>query len=253
MSKAKMDISQFIENSLSDFPDKVSSVIFTPACNYSCPACYAKKVISNKSNIKEEEVFSYLESRKKWIDGVVICGGEPTLQKDLREFIKKIKGKGFYTKLDTNGSNPEVLELLLSDGYVDYLAMDVKGPKHIYSDIIGKKEDLAKLEKSMRLASKFPDYEFRTTVSPIIRINESKGFYWEFLSPDEAEDMAKWIAETTESSSKHYLQQFFPKSKDEMIDERLSKEMIGEKETPAALMHNIQAKIIKYLPNSKIR
>jgi len=248
-----MDISQFIENSLSDFPGRTSSVIFTPACNYSCPACYAKRVISNKSEIKEEEIFSYIESRKKWIEGVVICGGEPTLQKDLREFIKKIKERGFYTKLDTNGSNPEVLEMLLSDGYVDYLAMDVKGPKHLYSNIIGKKEDLAKLEKSMRLASKFPDYEFRTTISPIIRINGSKGFYWEFLSLDEAEEMAKWIAETTESSSKHYLQQFFSKSKDKMMDERLSKEMIGEQETPRILIDNIHAKIIKYLPNSKIR
>ena len=249
-----MNISYFIENSLIDFPDRVSSVIFTPACNYSCPACHAKKVISNKSEIKEEDIFSYLESRKKWIDGVVFCGGEPTLQKDLREFIKKIKERGFYTKLDTNGSNPEMLENLLKNNLIDYAAMDIKSPKELYQQVTGTNADLGNIEKSMKMLSNSSiNYEFRTTIAPILRNGTGK---FEFMSAEEAGEMAKWVAECTQKNiHSYYIQKFVARGKEEMLDERLAKENLPKEmhETSDSLINEIKIKISKYFPDCKIR
>jgi pyruvate formate lyase activating enzyme len=249
-----MDISYFIENSLIDFPDRVSSVIFTPACNYSCPACHAKRVISNKSEIKEEDIFSYLESRKKWIEGVVICGGEPTLQNDLPDFAKKLKEKNFSVKLDTNGSNPEMLENLLKNNLIDYAAMDIKAPRELYHQAIGINADIGNIEKSMRILSNSQiKYEFRTTIAPILRNGTGK---LEFMTADETGEMAKWIAECTQKSSHpYYLQKFVARGKEEMLDERFSKENLPKEmhETPDSLINEIKIKISKYFPDCKIR
>ena len=141
-----MKIGQFLKESVNNYSGKISSVVFSAGCNYRCPACHAKHILDGKSNIDEDEVFNYLESRKGWIEGVVLCGGEPTLQKGLPAFAWRIKSRGFDVKLDTNGSNPGMIENLLKEKIVDYVAMDVKAPKEIYPLAAGKNVEIGKLE-----------------------------------------------------------------------------------------------------------
>jgi len=164
---------------LLDFPDKVAAVVFTQGCNFRCHFCYnpllvipataakQKKYEKTYSQISEDEFFLFLESRQGKLDGVVITGGEPTLHSDLPEFIKKIRALGFAIKLDTNGSNPLMLEKLLEAGLIDYLAMDLKASFKKYSRLVEVPLDCKKLEKSVKLVldSGLP-HEFRTTLVP---------------------------------------------------------------------------------------
>ena len=108
---------------LLDFPGKVSCILFTQGCNFKCPYCQNSGLIGHENEllIDEEEIFSYLNKRKGVIDGVVISGGEPTVQKDLKIFMKRVKDMGFLVKLDTNGSNPELLEEIIQNNLVDYI------------------------------------------------------------------------------------------------------------------------------------
>ena len=239
-----MDIAVIYHQSLKDYPGKVSEVVFTGNCNYKCPECHAKEILDSKERINEEEFFNYLDSGKKWVDGVVLCGGEPTLEKDLMGFTRKIKEKGLAVKLDTNGSNPKVLRNLLDEKVIDYVAMDVKGSKEIYSKIVGGEINVKNIEDSMKVVQDFPDYEFRTTIAPIIRKDEIN-----FMSVDESEEMAKWIVDVTgQNKHKHYLQKFVPRDGG-LLDSRLEK----FPETSWELLNKMKREIIKYLPNCKIR
>lgn len=173
-----------------DYPSKLSCVVFLSGCNFRCGFCHNKHlVLENKSveNIPEKEFFSFLDRRKGKLDGVVICGGEPCFSSGLIEFISKIKEKGFLVKLDTNGSFPDVLEKLISEGLVDYVAMDVKYPLKRYDEFSFK------VKKSIKLIieSKI-DSEFRTTVIPGM------------LSRDDL----ILIAKSLEGGKKLFLQQF---------------------------------------------
>jgi pyruvate formate lyase activating enzyme len=154
--------------SLIDFPGNVSAVVFTQGCNFRCPYCHNEELVYPElfsPVVKEERVFSHLHKRKKLLDGVVISGGEPTLQKDLEIFIREVKRMGFRIKLDTNGSNPDMIEHLLSMGFVDYVAMDVKAPLEKYEVLAGKKIDTEKIACSIALIrSSGVDHLFRTTV-----------------------------------------------------------------------------------------
>lgn len=149
------------KTSLLDFPDKISAIVFTAGCNFRCGYCHNPELINQVTTVKD--IFEFLNSRKGKLDGVVITGGEPCLQKDLPEFIKKIKSLGFAVKLDTNGSFPEMLEKVLPD--VDYVAMDIKAPLSKYSSIVNTEIDTNKILKSINiLKNSHLDYEFRTTV-----------------------------------------------------------------------------------------
>lgn len=163
-----MEIAGFIKNSFVDYPGVISSVVFTPFCNFNCWYCHNCEVISQiKGTIPESEVFSFLEKRKGFIDGVVVSGGEPTLQKDLVSFIRKIKKMGFKVKLDTNGSNQKALETLVDENLLDYIAMDIKAPIDKYKQIIGKdfpKEAIISAIEYVKNCG--VDHEFRTTFSP---------------------------------------------------------------------------------------
>ena len=163
-----MQIAGFDKLSLLNYPDKVAATIFTNGCNYCCPYCQnSALVLDIKDNelFSEEEVLDYLIKRKKLIDGVCITGGEPTIQPDLVDFIKKIKAIGYDVKLDTNGSNPEVIEKLINEGLVDYIAMDIKTSFIKYNDITNRNVNLDKIKKSIELIkSNNINYEFRTTV-----------------------------------------------------------------------------------------
>ena len=125
---------------LLDYPGHMACLIFTGACNYRCPFCHNASLVLNPNSqpaISEEEIFSFLQSRKGILEGVCISGGEPTLQADLPDFIRKIRAMGFHIKLDTNGSRPGILKGLLDERMLDYVSMDIKNAPEKYLTTIG--------------------------------------------------------------------------------------------------------------------
>lgn len=154
---------------LLDFPEHVAATIFTGGCNFRCPFCHNSELVlcpEQEPLIAEEEVLDFLKKRKGMLTGVCITGGEPTLQTDLQTFIRRVKELGYLVKLDTNGYRPEVLEELLKEHLVDYVAMDIKSSKERYGALAGvDKIDTSVIDRSVCLLrnGKAP-YEFRTTV-----------------------------------------------------------------------------------------
>jgi pyruvate formate lyase activating enzyme len=162
-------LSGLIKSSLIDYPSRVSCVVFTQGCNFRCGFCHNPDLIpGGEGRLSEIEFFEFLENRKGKLDGVVITGGEPTVQDDLINFIRRIKDHGFSVKLDTNGSNPEVLETLIQNDFIDYVAMDIKGPTGKYTNI-SRFDNTDNILKSIEIIikSNLP-HEFRTTVLPAI-------------------------------------------------------------------------------------
>lgn len=165
-------IKGFLETSLVDWPGKISSVVFLPHCNFRCPSCHNHDLVLNPDrvpNIPLSYVLQQIKKYKGWIDGVCITGGEPTLFPDLVQLIKHFRNEQMLIKLDTNGSHPEVLEQLIQDHLVDYVAMDVKAPldQESYSHCCGVSVDLEKVKQSICLLQKnLLGYEFRITVVP---------------------------------------------------------------------------------------
>ena len=154
---------------LVDYPGHPAAILFTGDCNFRCPFCQnAPLVLSSSSEplIADEEIFSFLTKRKGMLDGVVVTGGEPTLQRDLIPFLGRLKTLGYLVKLDTNGYRPDVLEKAMESGYVDYVAMDIKTSLDEYPVVAGIKNlDVSRIERSVELLkSGAVDYEFRTTV-----------------------------------------------------------------------------------------
>lgn len=165
-----MQIHGFAKTTLLDYPKHVASTIFTGECNFRCPFCHNGDLVLNPSSlpeISESQILSFLERRKKILDGVCITGGEPTLQKDLPDFIKKIKDLGLLVKLDTNGYRPDVLEHLISENLLDYVAMDIKNSPEKYAMTCGVVNfDLNRISSSISLLINGPiPFEFRTTVA----------------------------------------------------------------------------------------
>lgn len=162
---------------LLDYPGHMACLIFTGACNYRCPFCHNASLVLNPNSqpaISEEEIFAFLQSRKGILEGVCISGGEPTLQADLPEFIRKIRAMGFHVKLDTNGSRPGILKALLDEGLLDYVSMDIKNAPAKYLTTIGIPAepqtpadnlitDSVRQSAELLIQSGIP-YEFRTTV-----------------------------------------------------------------------------------------
>ncbi len=160
-----MKFSGIQKTSLIDFPDRVATVLFTPDCNLRCPFCHNWRIVLDPKPpfLNEETVIQILEKRKKFVDAVVITGGEPTIHKEIPKFLKKLKEKGFSVKLDTNGFFPEVLKECLA--YVDYVALDVKTSLERYGRL-GAKDTADFLRTVEILKNENVDYEFRTTVVP---------------------------------------------------------------------------------------
>jgi len=174
-------ISGFQKVSLLDYPKKIDSVIFTQGCNFICPYCHNPELnenIAGASIFNEEKIFQYFHKRAKVLDGVVITGGEPFLQKDLDSFVQKIKKIGLLVKIDTNGSFPEKLKIFIEKGWVDYVGMDIKTSFDKYEKVIKTDQDsiIDKVKKSIQvLLTGKVDYEFRVTVVPrIIEENDIK-------------------------------------------------------------------------------
>lgn len=192
-----MEIFGLEKMSLVDYDGLVAATLFTGSCNFKCGFCHnAALVIDYKTlpPIPETEILDYLNKRRGILDGVCVSGGEPTLQKDLPEFIEKIKKLGYKVKLDTNGTNPEMIKTLFASGLIDYVAMDIKNDRENYAKIIGfDKFDTIKVEKSVDfLMCGGYDYEFRTTL-----INE-------YHKADNIKAIGEWI----KGAKKYFLQKF---------------------------------------------
>lgn len=150
-----------------DFPGRVACTVFTYGCNLRCPFCHnASLVIDEAELLDESEIFEYINKRKKILDGVCITGGEPLLQPDIIDFMKKIKALGLAIKLDTNGAFPDRLSEVIGLGLVDYIAMDIKNCKEKYAQTTGVAHlDITPYEKSVEIIKNSGiEYEFRTTI-----------------------------------------------------------------------------------------
>ncbi len=168
-----MNIGGFQKTSLIDYPGKISCILFLSGCNFDCPYCHNPDLVrgnKTKPAIDEQQLNSFLSKRKGLIDGVVITGGEPTIQPDLADLCRKIKTMGFAVKLDSNGSRPAVLKQLIADQLIDFIAMDIKTDPKRYSPLICRSCDPVDITESVHiiLSSQLP-HEFRTTcVKPLI-------------------------------------------------------------------------------------
>ncbi|MCK9365035.1 MAG: anaerobic ribonucleoside-triphosphate reductase activating protein [Syntrophales bacterium] len=164
----KIKIGGLQKFSLIDYPGRICAIIFTQGCNFRCPYCHNPELVDPQRYgpvFSEKDVLCFLEKRKGRLDAVSVTGGEPTLQPDLENFLQKVKELGYLVKLDTNGSNPEVIEKLIKRRLVDFWAMDVKGPLDKYRRIAGVDVNPGKIQKSIALIiAAGAEHEFRTTV-----------------------------------------------------------------------------------------
>lgn len=186
-----------------DYPGKMAIIVFCPGCNFRCGFCHNPELVLEKAGgIDIDILLKNISSRTKagWYQGVCISGGEPTLQLGLVDFCMKLKDMGLSIKLDTNGTNPSVLQELLDNELVDYIAMDIKSGKERYTYVAGVDLDMDKIEESIKLSKKFPFYEFRTTVLPSFSLQDF-------------EEIGKWVSSSGKSKVKLFtLQQFNPKN-----------------------------------------
>jgi len=162
------------KSSLIDYPGKISCVVFLAGCNFTCPYCHNPDLVrwkpASKSSIVENKVYGFLENRKGFLDGVVISGGEPTLNDDLPLFLERIQKLGYSIKLDTNGTRPPMVERLIHNGLIDYIAMDIKANPLAYPQYIAMNHNPASILSSIEIIrdSGLP-HEFRTTcVKPMV-------------------------------------------------------------------------------------
>jgi len=167
-----IEIKGFLETSFVDWAGKICSVLFLPYCNFRCPYCHNHPLVIHPEqfpSIPWEDILNRLREFQDWIDGVCVTGGEPTFHTDLPRFIQEIKKHGFSVKLDTNGSNPHMLEQLLKAKSIDFVSMDVKAPldPFSYRRSAGTGVDLQAIQKSIDLLKKGEvEFEFRMTVVP---------------------------------------------------------------------------------------
>jgi len=163
-----MKIGALDKFSLIDYSGNTTAIIFTQGCNFRCPFCHNPELVlpeQFEEPIPFEDILAFLKKRKGLLDAVEFTGGEPTLQPDLIEKMQIIKGLGYKIKLDTNGTNPEVVRSAIAKNLVDYIAMDVKSSLEKYDEIAGVPVNKEKIKESLDLIkSSAPDYEFRTTL-----------------------------------------------------------------------------------------
>ena len=171
-----------------DYPNKTAAIIFTQGCNFRCTYCHNPELVypnMYQVPMPEEQVFTFLESRRNQLDAVVITGGEPTLQPDLIEFIKKVKAMGFLVKLDSNGSRPEILEQIINQKLVDFIAMDIKAPFDKYDLVCCVPVNIDNIKRSIELIKNSGiDFLFRTTYDKSKLFDEDIQTMTKFLNVD---------------------------------------------------------------------
>jgi pyruvate formate lyase activating enzyme len=188
-------IKGFLPMSTIDYKGKVASTIFLQGCNFRCPFCHNPELVPISAEgdvLKADDVISYLKENKDFVDAVCISGGEPTIHAGLPAFIARLKKAGFAVKLQTNGTNPEMLKKLVGEKLLDYISMDIKAPLEKYGLLAGVKPDMEKIKQSAKLIiNSGTDYSFHTTVSPEL----------------DSSDIKK-IGEWLNGAKLYYLQQF---------------------------------------------
>ena len=218
---------------LLDFPERTACTVFTTGCNFRCPFCHNASLvvdIPKEAEISEEEFFAFLQKRKGILDGVCVSGGEPLLQPDIEQFIRKIKDMGFAVKLDTNGSFPNKLIHMVEQGLVDYVAMDIKNSPETYAFTSGTEAlDIEAIKKSVSyLKEGHVPFEFRTTV--VKRYHSKESF----------EEIGEWLSGT----EKYFLQNF--------VD---SGDLIGKNTRGCSKeeMNEFLQVVQQYIPNAQLR
>lgn len=218
---------------LLDYPGYVACTLFTGGCNFRCPFCHnALLVLDLDENytIPEEEVLAFLKKRQGLLDGVCVTGGEPLINKDIGDFLSKVKELGFKIKLDTNGTNPALLKELVSQNLVDYVAVDIKNSPEKYAETVGLKSfDMSTINETVNfLMSGCVDYEFRTTVTK------------QFHTEKSMEEAARFIR----GAKRYFLQNF--------VD---SGNLIGSGITGQSKeeMEKLLSVVKKYVPDSCLR
>ena len=206
-----MEIAGLQKTTLVDYPGKVACTIFLHGCNFRCGFCYNAGLVVGQpvETFSEDYILGFLKEKRGKLDAVCITGGEPLLTLD-ENFLRKIKGLGYLIKIDTNGSLPERLDHFIDEGLVDFVAMDLKGARENYSEVVGCNVDLKAIENSMRIVSGLDDYEFRTTILP------------EFHDRAAMISLGKWVESTCgKMPERYYLQGF--KSSGNFIDKKYAK------------------------------
>lgn len=225
-----MKIYGFQKLTLLDYPGHMAATIFTGGCNFRCPFCHNSDLITPGEPISEENTFSFLRKRAGILEGICITGGEPTLQPDLDEFMRRIKNIGYKIKLDTNGYRPDVLKKLCSEGLIDYVAMDIKSSREHYGELAGISAlsiELIEQSADYLKQGNIP-YEFRTTIVP------------ELHGEDDILAIGRWL----EGDSPYYLQAY--RDSEQVLDRRFS-------QPTAELMRHLRDMLLPYLPKTQIR
>lgn len=215
------------KTTLVDYPGKVAATVFTIGCNFRCPYCHNPELVlpelsEKQPKITEKEVLNFLKERRKLLEGLCITGGEPTIQSDLIDFIKKVKDLGFLIKLDTNGSCPDVLNSLIEQKLIDYVAMDVKAPKEKYEIFTQEETLIENVSKSIELLKQDRiNYEFRTTLAPGI------------LEEQDVLAIVDWIKLTP----RYFLQRF---KNDKVLDKKFKNIQAWSEQRTMALFKKIK-------------
>jgi len=220
---------------LIDYPGHIAATVFTVGCNFRCSFCHNPELVSSIkygiSSIFEKDLFDLLKNRQGKLEGVCITGGEPTIQPDLIEFIRKIKESGYKVKLDTNGARPDVLRQLYNEKLLDFVAMDIKNTPEKYKKTVNSLVDIERIKLSVDLIRNSGiDYEFRTTAVPGIHTGE------DFVK------IGKWL----KGSKKYALQSYREKN---ILDEKLKKKTKGKKLD----LEKIAKKVGKYFGKVEVR
>jgi len=214
-----MIISGIQKMTLLDYPGKVATTIFTFGCNFRCGFCHNPELVHAAERQKQNEwtedaILNFLKERQGFVEALVVTGGEPTLHSDLPEFLQKVKSLGFLIKIDTNGTNSQMIEILQAKGLVDFWAMDIKNSYPKYFATVEQFVDEEEIKKSINLIKKgSQDYEFRTTIV--------EGLH----KPEDVLAMAQMV----EGAKKYVLQQFI--SRDKLVNPKfVGKKSISEEE-----------------------
>ena len=191
-----MQIAGLQKLTLLDFPGRIACTVFLSGCNLRCPFCHNASLVLPRGELggtTEDELLAFLQKRRGRLQGVCVTGGEPTLYPDLPDLLRKIRLLGYEVKLDTNGTNPQMLRALLEEGLADYVAMDIKNSPARYTETCGGVEVLDKVRESAALLMQSGvDYEFRTTLAHPLHTAE------------DAESIGQWLS----GAKRYYLQQF---------------------------------------------
>jgi len=202
-----------VKSSLIDYPGKICTVVFLSRCNFRCPYCHNPELVfdeysSELPDITIDEFMGFIDKQKKWLDGVCLLGGEPTLHKGLLDFMRLIKSKGLAVKLDTNGSSPQMIKDAIDQKLVDYIAMDIKNCQEKYDETTKVNVNMENINKSIKIImdagrAGLIEYDFRTTFLP------------RFHSKGDVQKISGWI----KGAKKYYIQQF--KTEQSLVDDTL--------------------------------